>query len=48
MNRALDMRFRTGSGMGSVMERVFQSKPEVDVIRAEWRKANPGKQLRYK
>lgn len=47
-NRALDQKFKTHSGVGSVLQAVMESKDIVVAQRKQWKRDNPGKQLRYK
>lgn len=48
LKRAIDAKFRSVSGMGSVMSAVFESKDVVIAHRKQWKRDNPGKQMRYK
>lgn len=47
-SQALDRKLRDVSGLGSVMERVFEAKDGEMMRRKRWKEENPGKQLRFK
>jgi len=48
LKRALDERFRSGSGVGSTVEFLATAKDELEAIRKDFREKNPGKQWRYR